>query len=82
MWQDFEQIDFEPEEIIDAGGDTFIIRLYISARGKGSEVEVENRVYQVMRYRDDMLVELNWYSTRDEALEVARISEQDAHAES
>jgi ketosteroid isomerase-like protein len=82
MWQDFEQIEFEPEEIIDAGDDTFIVRLYISARGKGSEVEVENRVYQVMRYRADMLVRLNWYSTREEALEVAGISEQDAHVES
>jgi hypothetical protein len=47
---------------------------------QGSQVKVESRVYQVMRYRDDMLVRLKWYSTRGEALEAAGLSQQDAHA--
>jgi hypothetical protein len=50
------------------------------AQGKSSQVKVESRVYQVMRYRDDMLVRLKWYSTRGEALEAAGLSQQDAHA--
>jgi ketosteroid isomerase-like protein len=75
MWQDFEQIEFEPEEIIDAGDDTFIVRVDISARGKGSKAHVENRVYQVIRFRDDMAFRLNAYATRDEALEAAGLEE-------
>jgi ketosteroid isomerase-like protein len=75
LWEDFEQIEFEPEEIIDAGDETFVIRLYMSARGKGSKVQVENRMYQVVRFRDDMLVRLNWYRTREEALEAAGLLE-------
>jgi ketosteroid isomerase-like protein len=76
MWQDFEEIEFEPEEIIDAGDETFVVCLYISARGKISEAAVENRVYQIVKYRDNMAVRLNYYATRDEALAAAGLSKQ------
>jgi hypothetical protein len=66
---------FEPEEIIDAGDDTFVVRVLIAARGKASEAQLDARMYQVMRFKDDMLFRLNWYSTRDEALEAADLKE-------
>jgi ketosteroid isomerase-like protein len=75
LWEDFEQIEFEPEEIIDAGDDTFVVRLYIAARGKASEARVDARMYQVLRFKDDMLFRLNWYATRAEALETVGLSE-------
>jgi hypothetical protein len=49
--------------------------LYIAAQGKASEAQVEARMFQVMRFKDDMLFRLNWYATRAEALEVVGLSE-------
>jgi ketosteroid isomerase-like protein len=74
LWEDFEQIAFEPEEIIDAGDDV-VVQQHITARGKASRVDVDSRVYQVVRYRDDMLAQLSWYATRAEALKAVGLEE-------
>jgi hypothetical protein len=62
--------DLFPEQEVAHGRDGVKARFKLMWQAK-----VESLVYQVMRYRDDMLVRLNWYSTQDEALEAAGLKE-------
>jgi ketosteroid isomerase-like protein len=68
------QIDYEVEELIDGGERVFGVH-NIRARGRGSGVEVERRVYGVWTIRDRKIVRVLFYTRREEALEAAGLLE-------
>jgi hypothetical protein len=51
------------------------------ARGRQSGVEVEERFFQALRFRDGKVRWWAFYPSRTEALEAVGLSEQDTHAD-
>ena len=70
-WDDYE---FEVEEL-HAAGDKVVAVLRESGRSKGGGVPVKQRFTQVLTFRDGKQIRAVTYATRDEALEVAGLSE-------
>jgi ketosteroid isomerase-like protein len=69
-----EEPQIEAEEIIDAG-EQVVIAIRISGRGRGSGIDVEANWFHVVTVRDDKAVRIEWYTSRDEALEAAGLRE-------
>ena len=67
----WENWHLHPESLIDAGDDRVVVGLYERGRGKGSGVEVDNRVGQVWTFRDGLVVRWETYSTLAQALKAA-----------
>jgi ketosteroid isomerase-like protein len=78
----FEDIVLEPEEIIDAGEDRVVVVLRMTCRARLSGVETELRFAVLCVLRDGRIVRGREYATKEEALEAAGLSEQEAHADS
>jgi ketosteroid isomerase-like protein len=71
-WDDWPT--WEPLEVLDAG-DKVIAFINTSARGKGSGVAVEAKVWKLWTLRDGKLVELRYFGDdRAAALEAAGLS--------
>jgi ketosteroid isomerase-like protein len=70
---------FDLEEVIEAG-DSVVVLAHVMARGKGSGVEVDVRLYMQFKVRDDKVVYIFEHRDRAAALEAAglRESERDA----
>jgi ketosteroid isomerase-like protein len=74
-WLDnFDDVHFEAEELIDAG-DQVVAMQRVTARAKGSGVETELRYAVVNTIRDGKVVRGREYWTRDEALHAVGLSE-------
>ena len=72
----FDDARFEPVEVIDAGDDTVIAIMRISARPKGTSAEALTlSVAGVNTIRDGKIARSREYWTREEALEAAGLSE-------
>jgi ketosteroid isomerase-like protein len=69
-----EESRIEAEEIIDAG-EKVVIAIRISGRGRGSGIDVEANWFHVVTDRDDKAARIEWYASREEALEAAGLSE-------
>jgi ketosteroid isomerase-like protein len=70
------QIDWEPEELIDAG-DKVLAFIRTGGRGKGSGVRVDARVWNVWTFRDGRPVEWTYFGDdRALAFEAAGLEEQ------
>ena len=65
-----EEPRIEAEEIIDAG-ERVVIAILISGRGRGSEIDVEASWFHVVTPRDDKVVRIEWYASREVALKAA-----------
>jgi ketosteroid isomerase-like protein len=72
--------DYEIEALsIDAVGDHHVIvDMLQTAKGKGSGVDVELRVYTVFEIRDGLAKRYHLYPTREEAVAFAERGESDA----
>ncbi len=72
MWSNwleaFDDLRFEPEEILDFG-DVFLVTAQQRAHGSGSGVAVSKPVYQVFNTRRGMVTQQRDFSDRSEALE-------------
>jgi uncharacterized protein len=77
----FEWIWTEPLEVIE-GADRAVVCNRFRACGRGSGVEVEERFFQAMRFRNGKALWWAFYPSKDEALKAVGLSEQDAHADS
>jgi ketosteroid isomerase-like protein len=77
----FDDIRFDPEEILDLG-DRRLITVQISGHGTGSGVAVNQKLFQLFTYRRGLIVRQDDFSDRARALEAAGLSEQDGHADS
>jgi ketosteroid isomerase-like protein len=72
----FDDVRFEPVEVIDAGDDTVIAVMRISGRPKGTSAEALTlSVAGVSTIRDGKIARSREYWTREEALEAAGLSE-------
>jgi ketosteroid isomerase-like protein len=71
----FDGFRSEPVELIDAGEDKVIAVTRISGRAKLSGVETELTYAALYSIRDGKIVRGREYSTRDEALQAARLQE-------
>ena len=69
-WDDYELI---PEEFADVG-DRVVVTVRFRARGRGSGVEVDARLYDVFTLRDGMIVRMDQFAERSEALEALGLS--------
>ena len=66
-----EDPDIEAGEIIDAG-DKVVVAIHLSGRGRASGMDLEETSwYHVVTERDDKAVRIEWYASRDEAVEAA-----------
>jgi hypothetical protein len=63
-------------------GDYWVVTCRLQATGSGSGVGIERTWWQVGYSRDGLLALVANYTDREEALEAAGLSEQDAHADS
>jgi ketosteroid isomerase-like protein len=63
-------------------GDLTVTRLHLRGHGAGSDVPLDETIWQVVRWRQGKCVWWRTFFTRDEALEAVGLSEHDAPADS
>jgi ketosteroid isomerase-like protein len=64
-WDDYE---LTPEEFVERG-DRVVATVNLRARGRGSGVEVDARFYDLYTLRDGMIVRMDQFTKRSEAIE-------------
>jgi ketosteroid isomerase-like protein len=76
----FEVWEWMKVEIVDLfdAGDTVLVTLDQRAKGKGSEVEVEIRSYNVYAFRDGKVSRIQLYTEREPALEAAGLTQEES----
>jgi ketosteroid isomerase-like protein len=74
LFDHFDDVRFEPEELIDAG-DRVVAVLRLSGRGKGSGIETELRYAVVYTVSGGKIVRGREYMTREQALEAVGLRE-------
>ena len=75
QWEElFDNIRIDAEELIEVG-DRVVSRLHVTGSGKGSGIDVDQRVYQVVELRDGAIVRVDEFYARSEALDAAGLSE-------
>ena len=70
----FDDFSFQAEEMVDAG-DSVVVRVRQSGRGKETGAQVENHAWQVFTLRNGKVVHCRGYDTKAQALEAAGLSE-------
>ncbi len=70
----FEDFSFQAEEMVD-GGDSVVVRVRQSGRGKETGAHVESDGWQVFTLRNGKVVHCRGYDTKAQALEAAGLSE-------
>jgi ketosteroid isomerase-like protein len=81
-WREvFENVETECDELIDAGEQVISVSKYHVRGRAGIEVSGSARG-GIWTIRDGKVSRLMWFDTRDDAIEAAGLSEQDAHADS
>jgi len=74
LFAQFESINVELEELIDAGARVVVMSTQYAVP-KGGRQEMEVHLAEVWSVRDGLLIERRSYSTREDALEAAGLSE-------
>jgi ketosteroid isomerase-like protein len=70
----FDDFSFQAEEMIGAG-DSVVVRLRQSGRGRETGAQVENHSWQVFTLRNGKVVHCRGYETKAQALEGTGLSE-------
>ena len=73
-FEPWSEVRWDIEEVVDAGEQVLAV-LMIVARGKGSGIELTQRVFPVFDFRDGKVVRGHEYLRRDEALEAVGLRE-------
>ena len=79
MWErwdsTWEELETVPEELIDAGHQV-LVTVHYSARGRGSGIKYEERLFDVYTMSDGQCVHKQEFRERSEALEAAGLDRQ------
>jgi uncharacterized protein len=74
MWErwdsTWEELETTPEEFVDAG-DEILVTVHYSARGRGSGIRYEERLFDVYSFSDGEVVRKREFRTRAEAVAAA-----------
>jgi ketosteroid isomerase-like protein len=70
----FDDFSFQAEEMVDAG-DSVVVRLRQSGRGKETGAQVKNQTWQLFTLRNGKVVHCRGYDTKADALEAAGLSD-------
>jgi ketosteroid isomerase-like protein len=70
----FAELHWEPREVIDLGH-AIVVETRIVAVGRGSEVRIEADETDVFWFRDGLIVRLQGFPTKEEALDAIGLSE-------
>jgi ketosteroid isomerase-like protein len=70
-WSDFS---LEPEEYLDAG-DSVVVVFLLRATGLGSGITVERRDAMVCKMRELKIVRVDYYNSREQAVEAVGLTE-------
>jgi uncharacterized protein len=79
LWAPFDEAEVRPEEFLDLG-DRILVFLHMRLKPTGSNATLEMRIAHIWTVRDGEIIRCEVFTERDEALEAAGLSEQDAHA--
>jgi ketosteroid isomerase-like protein len=74
VWESFERVRIEVEELLDAGAQVVAVTTLHPVPKRGQQ-EMTLHIVEVFTIRDGLLAERRSYSTRNEALEAAGLSE-------
>jgi ketosteroid isomerase-like protein len=76
MWAE----DYRPsvEEVADLGGDHVFAVVALVGRGRKSGMRMDARFYDVFTVRERLIVRIEEYTARTEAVEAVSLSQQDA----
>ena len=74
FWEDLDEAQAEPQELIEAG-DSVLAVITFRGIGRHSGVEVNMEVFQLWTFRDGKLVRGQGFFERAEALEAAGLAE-------
>ena len=69
LYEAWERIEYDFEELIDAPGERVISVVTRRARGRASGAEVELPLAHVWTIRNEKVVRVVWFPSREEALE-------------
>jgi ketosteroid isomerase-like protein len=67
----WERVEYDYDELIDAGGDQVVSVVTRRGRGRASGAEVELRVALLWTLREGKIARVVWFPSREEALEAA-----------
>jgi ketosteroid isomerase-like protein len=70
----WEELSTDAEEFIEAG-DRVIVAVHFAGRGRASGIEVDALLYEVYETRDGLIVRMDEFADRAEAMAAANISE-------
>jgi ketosteroid isomerase-like protein len=71
----WDNIEYDYDELIDAGGDRVVSVVTRHGRGRASGLEVEMPAALVWTVRDGKVVRVVWFKSRGDALEAAGLQE-------
>jgi ketosteroid isomerase-like protein len=74
-WEEEDTAPFEYVELMDAGNDKVVADLRRDMRGKASGASVAFSYWQVVTFRNEKMVRIEWFRDRSEALKAADLSE-------
>ena len=75
LLEQFDDVQFEINDVIGHDDDQLVFRHTNRGRGKRSGAETSWDVWQVVRFRDGKAVRAHAFTTKEEALEAAGLSE-------
>ena len=75
MWEISDGLRIEPIEVLDVGGDRYVVVVRYGQRGKRSGADVEQGLACVYTLRDGLVARLDLYPSRDAALAAAGLAE-------
>jgi ketosteroid isomerase-like protein len=70
-WDDYEVL---PEEFVDRG-DRVLATVRVRGRGRGSGVEIDARFYDLYTLRDGMIIRMDQFTERSQALDAVELGE-------
>jgi ketosteroid isomerase-like protein len=73
--EDFTEIDWRPQRVIDLGDERYLVLLHPKAKGRGSGVVLETKVAHLHEQRDGKTIRVDTYLEWDDSLEAVGLSE-------